>query len=98
VRRAGGRLRAVGGVRDVGLELRAGVLVVLRLGLLDILREAAPRAVAVGDGRVEVVEGAEAVAAVPGAFVVVVVLVRGRGLPQRGLVRGGQEAVDRVHR
>ncbi len=98
VDRAGRRRRGVGRVVDERLELRPGVLVVGDLRLLDVLGEAGPGAVPVGDRGVEVVERAERVPGVFRAFVVVVVLVRARRLPQRRLVGRGQEPVERVER
>ena len=59
VDRAGGRERGVVRVRDQRLELGPGVLVVLRLGLLDVPGQAGPRAVPAGQRRVEVAQRAE---------------------------------------
>src|ERR1019366_9538284 len=58
------RGRGGGHMVDVGLELRALGLVVLKLGLLHVFSEARPRPIAAGYGLVELVERAEGVAAV----------------------------------
>ena len=92
----------VGRVVDVGLELGPLRLVVLDLGLLHVLAQARPRAVAVGDRRIEVVERAERVAAVVRSrqvgLVVGVVLVVVGVLPQLVLLERRQEPLDRVER
>ncbi len=92
----------LGRVVDVGLELGALGLVVLDLGLLHVLVQARPRAVAVADRGVEVVQRPERVAAVVGArevgLVVGVVLVVVRVLPQHLLLERRHEPPDRVER
>ena len=97
VDRPGRRQRGVVRVIDERLELRPGVLVVLRLCLLDVLRQGGRRPVPGIQRRVEVAERAEVVVVVAGRLVVGVVLVVRARAEQVGQLGRRHEPVQRVH-